>query len=591
MTGEKWTSAHIGFAPEGEDYETAYWRLMEGLNALPDGICIWDSDDRLVMCNESYRLLFGGLVENVQTGLTMTELARAIYRSGHVGCDGFTEDEWIQHRLDHHHNVRQYDEVQSSNNRCVRVTRAPLPSGHLIATRVDVTDLRDMQAELAEKARQLEATTHLLEQQAKRDPLTGLPNRRAWNENIAKVTARAAPAGWEIAVMCIDLDGFKQINDSFGHAVGDAVLVEVGQRLLACLPPDAIVARVGGDEFLIALAVETGSQTLSNLAQKMMFEVGKPIVHENTRCLFGLSVGATSHANAEVDIQTLLAEADSAVYQAKRRGRSSFCMFDDALRTVTQRKRRLTRDFLAAIENKDIIPFFQPKVCAATGTCLGYEALARWDHRDFGIVAPIEFIDLALSMKRMSALDRLILQQALEAQRQSFPDKMVSVNVSAARLRDPDLLKELAASKIKPGQLSLELIETAFLDHLDAQSQRNLDGLREMGIGIDLDDFGTGHASVAALLNIRPGRIKIDKGLVQEIDHKGENQELVRFIIMMAKSLDAKVVAEGVETCAQADILKSLGCDELQGYLFARPLPAREIFDADSAPVQRAMGD
>ena len=571
-----------GLADQG-GAEAVYARLVDGLNALPVGFCIWDKDDRLLVCNDSYRTLLGRHSHLVQTGMKLSHLARVIYRNGPSGQNGMTEDEWVRRRLDLHNNVSQSDELDDADNRCVRVTRVRMPNGDLVATRVDVTDLRDMQAELAQQTRALQAASDVLAQQALCDPLTGLANRRAWHAGVAEVAALAEREGGRVAILCIDLDGFKQINDSFGHAAGDAILVEVGRRLGDCLADGALIARIGGDEFLIAMPFRSDVEALARLCRQIIQAAARPAEVEGNRCQFGVSVGATLASETEPDVAALEIEADTALYRTKLRGRNGYCIFDDVLRAASVRKRQLASELVGAIEARDILPFYQPKMSADTGILVGVEALARWRHRTFGLLDPSQFLDLAATLRLTADIDRVILEQAL-AERAAWPGEVVvSVNVSAGRLREPDLLAEFSRYDIEPGTLSIELVESAFLDHLDNQMRWNLDGLREMGIGIDLDDFGTGHASIAAMLNVRPTRLKIDRSLVSQIDHDREKKRMVALIISMAKSLGSLVVAEGVERQEQASILADLGCDELQGYLYSLPLPGEAL--------RKALGD
>ncbi|MEM6389208.1 MAG: EAL domain-containing protein [Pseudomonadota bacterium] len=552
-----------------ERAEAAYERILQGLEALPVGFCIWDRDDRLVVCNESYRELLGGIASIIQVGLTMEELARTIYRHGQA--DGnMTEQEWVRHRLDLHHSGAQSDETHDLDGRAVRVERVTLASGDIVGTRVDVTDLRDTQEELTEKASRLEAATRVLSAQALRDPLTQIDNRRAWDVKLPELLKSAREHGEDVLIFCLDIDGFKPINDTFGHAVGDAVLVKVSKRLHDVFGRIALVARAGGDEFLAAVPVSDGFASAASLARKLVNSIGRPIQIEDANCNFGVGVGVTVCSRDTSDADAFLREADAALYEAKRTARNSFKVFDCEMRSKHLRERALSSDLANAIEDRQLVPFFQAKISTRTGRIAGFEALARWQHPNYGLLTPADFIPIAEGLRLTARLDEIILNRAAK-EIAPLGDVNLSVNLSASRLREPDFLSHLAELPIDYNRLSLELVESAFLDNPDPTLQWNLDAIRDMGIGIDLDDFGSGHASIIALLNIRPKRLKIDRNLVSEIDTNSQKKSMIACVISMARTMETQVVAEGVETEAQSEILMELGCDELQGFLFHKP--------------------
>ena len=558
-----------------------YDRLIEALDALAVGFGIWDADDRLIACNFSYRALLGRVSGLVGTGQTMRELARVIYRNGEAPPEFMSEDAYIDYRIRQHHDVTQADEVHSDDDRCVRVTRNRLPNGDVVVTRVDVTDLRNTQAELEKKARALSVASDVLVQQALMDPLTGLPNRRAWDDGIAAIAEKARNSDRTLAILSIDLDGFKRVNDSIGHAAGDTVLAKVGARMKSILDDCEIIARVGGDEFLAAMIVDHDGEEAEEAARRLIETAARPVMFERTRCYFGVSIGIALSVDGDGDHGTLVSDADAALYHSKAISRNGYCRFTAEMRKAVGRQRRLAVDLVRAIEAREIQPFYQLKVAAGDHRPVGAEALARWHHPEFGLLGPFEFLDLAETLKLTAPIDRMILEQALEshaawAEAGLFVPSL-SVNVSAQRLRETDLLSGLQRLDIPHGSISFELVETAFPDQLDDQMRWNLDGLREMGIGIDLDDFGTGHASIAAMLNVRPTRVKIDRGLVNQLEEEDEKRQMVSLIISMAKTLDIVVVAEGVETAGQAALLADLDCDELQGYLFNKPVPCSEF--------------
>lgn len=554
-------------------------RLIEGLNALPLGFSIFDKSDRLLFCNSIYHRLLGGDGMHVRKGERMVDICRRIFQRGEAPAQFKTEQEFVDYRLEQHHNVTRADEARGQDGTQVEVLRVKLDTGDVVVARRDITELREAQAALESQAAELKRAGEVLARQALRDPLTGLANRRAWDQHLADTTSLMSDK--PLVILSIDLDGFKRVNDRLGHAAGDAVLTEVAARLTATLDSCEIVARVGGDEFLAAMRLKSGVHAPEALARRLVDVLPRPVSFEHKRCDFGVSVGVAIGTGPHQPVEELAADADSALYRSKTHGRNSFCVFTSAMRATARRRRRLADDLGEAIADRSVTPLFQIKVRASDRRPVGAEALARWRHPDFGLMPPCDFLDLADMLKLTADVDRVVLEQTLEAQRiwaaEGAPIPNVSVNVSARRLQDPDLLKGLHALNITPGAISFELIETTFLDQLDAQSRWNLDGIHELGIGIDLDDFGTGHASVAALLAVRPQRIKIDRSLIALLGADDDRRKMVPLIVSMGQALDAAVVAEGVETLEQAALLADMGCDELQGYAFSKPAPAEAM--------------
>jgi diguanylate cyclase (GGDEF)-like protein/PAS domain S-box-containing protein len=428
---------------------------------------------------------------------------------------------------------------------------------------------------------ELEAARARIEYNAMHDTLTGLPNRRYLDEVLTKHASACALSGRSIALLHIDLDRFKQINDTLGHTAGDAMLVHVAQLLRANLRRDEFVARVGGDEFVIVCPFSGNGERLTRLAEAIIEQVRRPIPYEGHLCRFGASIGIAAQKGAAVDPKLLLIDADIALYRAKGRGKNRYEVFSEALQTEAVNVKRIADDILRGIEQNEFVPHYQPLLDAQTLEVVGVEALARWLHPTDGTLAPAVFLKIAEDLNAVSSIDRLILEQALaDFSRWSaagLPVSSVSVNVSFRRLYDQQLLENLRGLHIEPGTLSFELLESIFLDEPDEFVRWNLDQIRELGIDIDIDDFGTGHASIVSLLKLNPRRFKIDRQFLTSIATSPSQRRLVRSLIDIGKSLKIKVVAEGVETLEQAQVLRDLGCDIVQGYAFARPMPAKQL--------------
>ncbi|MDP1730911.1 MAG: EAL domain-containing protein [Devosia sp.] len=425
---------------------------------------------------------------------------------------------------------------------------------------------------------ELEAVRARIEHNALHDTLTGLPNRRYLDGILSKHAASRAKHGGSIALLHIDLDRFKQINDTLGHAAGDAMLVHVAKLLRANLGGGEFVARVGGDEFVVVCPFAGNSQRLTALAESIIEQVRRPIPYEGHLCRFGASVGIATQSGAAIDPKLLLIDADIALYRAKGRGKNRYEFFSEALQTEAVNTKRVADDILRGIEQNEFVPFYQPLLDAQTLDIVGVEALARWQHPTEGTLAPASFLKIAEDLNALTDIDRLILEQALADYGRwsaaGLPVASVSVNVSFRRLHDQQLVDSLRGLRIEPGTLSFELLESIFLDEPDESVSWNLDQIRELGIAIDIDDFGTGHASIVSLLKLNPRRFKIDRQFLTAIATSQTQRRLVRSLIDIGKSLGIIVVAEGVETMEQAHILRELGCDIVQGYAFARPMPA-----------------
>ncbi|WP_349363111.1 MAG: EAL domain-containing protein [Roseitalea porphyridii] len=428
----------------------------------------------------------------------------------------------------------------------------------------------------------LEDARSQMEHNALHDSLTGLPNRRYLDEWLSDRAADEA-----LALFHVDLDRFKQINDTLGHAAGDEVLKHAASVLKANAQPGDFVARIGGDEFVVAVSGEADEAPLTALAGRIIEQMRRPLPFEDTHCRCGVSIGiavADRQAAHRTDFaKRLLIDADIALYRAKRNGRDRYEFFSDELRAEIVRTKRLSDAILSGLENGEFLPFFQPQFDAATLNIVGVEALARWEHPDDGLLAPAAFLSIAEELNVAKLIDRTILEQALfqctrwKAAGIDIPK--VSVNVSASRLRDADLIESLSGLPIRPGSVSFELLESIFLDESDDGIARNAEHLRSMGVDLEIDDFGTGYASISSLIHLRPTRLKIDRGLVTPMVESSRERQLVAAIIGIGHSLGIETVAEGVETFEHAALLRDLGCNALQGFALAAPMRSCDLID------------
>jgi diguanylate cyclase (GGDEF)-like protein/PAS domain S-box-containing protein len=452
----------------------------------------------------------------------------------------------------------------------------------MIGVNWDVTEDQRLRQELEQQktlaeARnaELERTRIEAEQAALHDHLTGLPNRRFLEEKLEEWRAGKGSLGSGIAILHIDLDRFKQINDTLGHGAGDAMLTLAAKILKENIRATDFAARIGGDEFVVLVDHDGATPALAAIASRIITQMRQPAWYNGQECRFGASVGIAHTLTRDIDPKQLLQNADIALYKAKNLGRNRYEFFVPASRTLIADASRLSSELLRALENDEIFPHYQLQFDARTRAVVGAECLARWNHPTRGIIGPDKFLTIAEEYGILAQIDGLILEKALadhEAWRaEGIAPPKLSVNVSARRLTDPDLARGLQDLDIKPGTVSFELLESVFLDRQDAAVMSNLDMLRRLAIDIEIDDFGTGHASIVGLLNLKPTTLKIDRQLIEDVPHSQEQRILVKSIIQIARSLGIKVTAEGVETEEHARILCRLGCDVLQGYGLAWP--------------------
>ncbi|TIL43993.1 MAG: EAL domain-containing protein [Mesorhizobium sp.] len=428
------------------------------------------------------------------------------------------------------------------------------------------------------KNAELESAKARIEHIALHDSLTGLPNRRYLDQVLEDYAANARRTGGYAALLHIDLDRFKHINDTLGHAAGDAMLVHASTVLRSKVDGEGFVARIGGDEFIVLCAVHDDIEQLALLADRVISQMREPVYYQGHRCRFGVSVGIAVDNGKDVEAKHLLVNADIALYRAKSRGRNRYEFFTAAMQSEIVETKHIADEILGGLERNEFIPYYQPQFDAKTLAIVGVEALARWRHPEKGILAPDVFLRIAEELNVVSIIDRNILEQSLldlegwSAANLHIP--RVSVNVSARRLQDEELIKSLRELNIKKGTVAFELVESIFLDENDDFVTWNLEQIKELGIDIEIDDFGTGYASIVSLLKLQPRRLKIDRQLVIPIVKSPQRRQVVSSIIEIGKSLGIEVVAEGVETMEHAQTLKSLGCDILQGYAFGHALDA-----------------
>ncbi|RWM26398.1 EAL domain-containing protein [Mesorhizobium sp.] len=425
------------------------------------------------------------------------------------------------------------------------------------------------------------------------DGLTGLHNRTFLTDHFDTLIKGAHRRRERLAVIQFDLDRFKQINDTLGHAAGDYVLVVTAQRMRDSCRASDLCARLGGDEFVMILNGAGTTEDIHALAKRILGEINEPITFQGTTIMPGASAGIAVYPVDAENAQDLLVHADLALYSAKKLGGGSFSFFSEELRRELDYRKQLEQDIRTAIAEKTFEVYFQPQVSLTSGKISGIEALVRWKHAARGMISPGEFIPVAEKCGFMPDIGRIVITKAIneaaEWDRAGIDFGRIAVNVSGTELREPDfdkfLFETLERAGLAPQKLSLEIVESVILDDEKTGIAAKLRHIRAAGVHLELDDFGTGYASLSHVNPNEIDRLKIDRRFVQNINENGDNTKIVRAITELARGLGISIVAEGAETEAELDSLMAIGCDQVQGYSIAFPMPqdkAREWLMARS---------
>lgn len=418
------------------------------------------------------------------------------------------------------------------------------------------------------------------------DGLTNLPNRALFMDLLGRSIGRARRRGdYNFALLFLDMDRFKVVNDSLGHLIGDQLLVAIARRLERCVRPGDTVARLGGDEFTILLddIIDAGDAT--RVADRIQRELNLPFTISGQEVFTSASIGIALSATGYERPEELLRDADIAMYRAKAMGKARYEVFDLEMHARAVSQLQLETDLRHAIERDEFRVLYQPMISLDSGRIEGFEALVRWYHPTRGLVTPEEFVPIAEETGLILPIGRMVLREVcrqLAEWHQSFPSPLplsVAVNLSAKQFRQPDLVDQVAhlldVSEVSPVALQLEITESVIIDDAEG-AVKMLARLRRLGVKLHLDDFGTGYSSLSYLHRFDMDALKIDRSFIAAMGDRGQNTEIVRAIISLARNLDMDVIAEGVERPEQLAILRSLGCEKVQGFLFSQPLAARD---------------
>ena len=566
-------------APTAEEARQAHARLLEALEVVPEGLVLLNAEGRCVFFNRHFLEIYDIAPDTIAVGVKFFDAVRAgLERGLYLDAIG-REEEWLAERAEQIGKDRSSTEQHLSGDRWVRIEERRTADGGSIGIRIDITDLKRR-----EKA---------LEKLAYFDPLTGLANRALFQRELDNVLARCGKSGSRAALLLLDLDHFKEVNDSLGHEAGDELLVRVSQLIAKVLDENHFFCRLGGDEFAVIMPGDPSKSAVMRLAAKIVVAASGTVVLERGEVGVGTSIGIAlvpEDSHGAVDLQR---KADLALYRAKANGRGRFAFFEHEMSTVLQYKTALARELRRAVtENIGLEVHYQPQVTLASGRVTGYEALMRWRHPALGMVPPSEFIPVAESSHLICDLGLYVLRQAV-GQARAWLDagetgREISVNVSAAQIWQTDFINDvarvLAETGLPPNLLCVELTESLLADHSAGRVRGVLTSLKRLGVSLALDDFGTDYSSLGYLTQLPFDKIKIDRIFVAEVETSERARRLLEGVIALGRGLGMTIVAEGAETAEQLAILDDFRCDIVQGFVFARPGPAD-----DALAVARAL--
>ena len=545
--------------------------LIDAVETLPDGFVHYDKDDRLIVCNSRYREIYALSAPAMIPGARFEDILRYGLENGQYAEAVGREEAWLQERMARHLDQSATVEQLLTDGRWLRIVERRTPDGGRVGIQVDITDIKRKQ--------------HQLEMAAETDVLTGLLNRRGVSSFLAAAAAELT-AQERLAVLHLDLDRFKSINDALGHDAGDHVLSKVGDRLRMHVRHRDVVARIGGDEFLVLMQTRLTDEQLISIADRIRQDIARPILYRGRQCLVGASVGvATWDLGSAHSFEQTVSDADIALNLGKRGGRNRSELFCANMRHGTVSNALLAQQIRAALNAGQIIPYFQPQLSIDGSRVLGFEALARWQHPDRGLLNAATFLPAAEEAGLIPDIDATVLTQSLGFIRTlvgaGVDAPKVSLNISSAQLADatlhPRIVRQVEAFGLSPAHLRFEILETTLLDERAAQAGETIHKLANSGFAIELDDFGTGHSAIGSLRRFPVQRIKMDQSLVRDIDQDEDSRVIAEAVIDLAGRFGLEVLAEGVETTAERDVLRALGCTAIQGYLCAHPMSGQDI--------------
>ncbi|MEO6396763.1 MAG: EAL domain-containing protein [Devosia sp.] len=540
-------------------------RLEAAVNNISQGLCMFDATRRLVICNSPYQRIYDLPPELVLPGTPLDDILGRLFDTG-MTVSGSREDyfEWRNAVI----GKGAYEKtIIDFGGRTILMQHHPMKDGGWVSTHEDITEQRQQEARIE----------HL----ARHDPLTELANRTQFLEEMAASEA-GLERGDQLAVLCIDLDHFKSVNDMLGHAVGDKLLKQASARLWGATRETDLLARLGGDEFSLLLRPIDRPSDAAAIAERIVKAMSTPFTIDGNHIAIGASVGIAIAPQDGETTDVLMKNADMALYRAKSEGRSTYHFFEKDMDAAIQKRRMIEAGLRLALPKNELRIVYQPLVGLKENRVTCLEALLRWEHQGQGTISPAEFIPVAEETGLIVPIGEWVLREACRAAMQWPTDAHVAVNLSPVQFKNKRLFETvrsaLVESGLPPTRLELEITESLLLSDNEYTLQ-TLHRLRAIGVRISMDDFGTGYSSLSYLRSFPFDKIKIDRSFMRDLESRGDSLAIIKAVIGLGHSLGMSTTAEGVETEAQLKAVREQGCNEVQGFLFSPPLALSQVIE------------
>ena len=545
------------------DLHAQNMRFDAAISNMSQGLVMFDGDSRLVICNSRYAEMYRLRPDDIRPGFTLRQLLERRAAVGSFSGDVDDYLEGLSATVKAGTTTSQF--VELDDGRTIAVVNVPMAGGGWVATHEDITERRRSEMQIAHMARH--------------DALTDLPNRVLLRERLAEALVHVE-RGQRLAVLCLDLDHFKNVNDSLGHPVGDELLRAVASRLRGCVRETDAISRVGGDEFAIIQTDITDATDAERLALRLAEVIAAPFDLQGHMVVITTSIGIAVAPVDGIEADELLKNADMALYGAKSDGRAVYRFFEPRMDARMKARRTLELALRQALANDEFELYYQPAVNLDGETVHCCEALLRWNHPEQGLIMPADFIPVAEEIGLIVPIGEWVIRRACQDATAWPEDIRVAVNLSPTQLNNsllfPTVLNALNAARLPPHRLELEITEAVLMENTEA-NLRTLHGLRALGIRISMDDFGTGYSSLSYLRSFPFDKIKIDRCFITGLGDDNESAAIVQAVAGLAQQLSMTTTAEGVETRTQLDRVRELGCTDVQGHFYSPPVPAREL--------------